>query len=159
MANSPEFPYREPLVDPETGLVSGRILVWLRDLSGTVNANVGVVNIEALSNQNATIGATPLPTDALEPGMYRVSWYQQVTTTAGVSSDLTTSLGWISDGAVQSYTGATMNGNTLSTSQSDSRVVDIDQATPISYSTVYNSNPAGAMHFKLIVTLESLGSQ
>ncbi len=155
------FPSRENIVDGPSNkqspwLMSFRWLQFMRELTKAVNSNVRVISSVALTAQGASIVTTPFDTPALAAGLYRVTWYQRVTSAAGTSSSLTTTLSW-TDGAVAcSFSGAAMTGNTTSTVQSQTFMMNIDQSSPISYATTYASNTAGAMKYSLNLELETV---
>lgn len=108
-----------------------------------------------LTGQTAAIGTTAIPTETLAEGLYRVSWYGQVTTVAGVSSDFQVTITWTRNGVTQTFTGALNNGNVTTTKESSGQLlIHIDAGTPVSYSVAYNSNPAAAMQYELNVSLE-----
>jgi hypothetical protein len=109
-----------------------------------------------LTAQSASIGTTPIPLPSLATGTYRVTTYARITTADAVSSSLTITITW-TDGAIAcSLSGAAMTGNTTSTVQSNTALVQIDAATPISYSVTYASNTPAAMKYKLIVLVEAV---
>lgn len=109
-----------------------------------------------LENQSATIVTTPLTLPAVSEGFYRVNLYQTVTTVAGVSSSLTTTIAWTDGGATKTFATAAMTGNTLATNDSLVRLIHIDNASPITYATVYASNAAAAMRYALGILVEAL---
>lgn len=107
-----------------------------------------------LTNQSASIGTTPIPMTAIQPGLYRVSWYLRVTQAATTSSSIQVTLGW-TDGAINcSRSGAAVTGNTTSTTQSGSEFIRIDGVTPINYSTAYASVGATPMKYRLDLLVE-----
>lgn len=107
-----------------------------------------------LTDQNASIGATPLAQAALPAGLYRVSWYARVTTAAGVSSSLTVTIGWTEGSVALSLSGAALTGNLVTSVQSGMVFLLIDDGSPITYATTYASNAAGAMKYTLVLNLE-----
>lgn len=156
MAEPTRFPANERFLD-QGGLVRVPFLTWFRDLKAQAQAATQAVpsGIVRLTGQHASIVTTPIPTASLTAGLYRVSWYLQVTTPAGVSSDTTLTLTWTRNGVTQTFTGATVNGNTTATHDSEGQLlIRIDGNSPVSYAVAYNSNPAGAMVFELALALE-----
>lgn len=148
----------EPLVDLQTGEVTPRWRIYFRDNDAAVSiAQAVVVAPLSLTTKNSSIGITPLPTGALSPGLYAVTWYAQIVTPAGVSSSLTVAVNWTDHGVAQTYTGAALVGNTSATNQSDGpRLIRIDQGSPISYTVIYASNPAGTMTYDLDLAITAV---
>lgn len=107
-----------------------------------------------LSTQAASIGATSIPTGSLKSGNYRVAYYARITRAATTSSSLIVTLGW-TDGAVAcSFAGAAMTVNSTSTIQSETKFIQIDAASPVTYATTYVSVGATTMQYKLVISLE-----
>jgi hypothetical protein len=129
---------------------------YLLGLQTLVGSAPQILLEHALLDQHATIATTPLTLPALAAGFYRVSLYQTVTTVDAVSSDLTTTIAWTDLGATKTFATATMNGNTLATNDSMVRMIHVDQASPVTYATVYNSNTPNAMRYALGIVVEKL---
>lgn len=155
---SAPFPAGERFVK-EDGTLSKAALLWLADQGaafGTFAAKLGSgVN---LSSQSASIATTAIYSSAIAAGLYRVSYYIQVTRAATTSSDFAFSLAWTNFGVAQSFTGATKNGNTTTTYEIGTLVFRADENTPISYAVTYNSVGATSMQFYLGATLEKLNA-
>lgn len=144
------------IAQPKTGLISDPWAIYFRDQDASIaNAPANVPGGRVtLSGQGAAIGATPIPTGALVAGLYRLTWYLRVTTPAGTSSSLTVAIGWI-DGAVScGFSGPAVTGNTTATVQSQTFMMHVDPATPVSYAVAYASVPAAAMQYALYFVLE-----
>ena len=109
-------------------------------------------------NQHAAIVTTPLTLPAISNGLYRLSVYQQVTTVDGVSSSLTTTLGWTNAGVPQTKSLAPMTGDTLTTEDSLTWTVHADNSSPFTYATAYASNTAGKMGYELNIAIESVAT-
>lgn len=109
----------------------------------------------ALSAQNAAIDITQVTSETLTAGLYRVTYYARITSAAPISSSLTVNIFW-DDGIVtcsKSFT--TITGNTISTTGSESYMVQID-TPPLTFSTTYASNTAGSMQYSLSIVLEAI---
>lgn len=156
MSTRPAAPLRDPLVDPKTGMVTGiRWPTYLRDMRTDLDAApTALIPPVQLTNQGAAISTTAFPTESLAAGIYRVTVYQRITTAAGVSSSLQTTISW-TDGAIAcSVSGAALTGNTTATIGSFTALMHIDGATPISYTTAYASDLPGVMRYRLDLVLE-----
>jgi hypothetical protein len=113
--------------------------------------------VVALTNQHASIGATPLALGTkLAAGLYRVAYVARVTTVDGVSSSLTVTLGWTSGGQALTLVGAAMTGDALTTVQTGSATVEVDANSSITYATTYASNTPDKMRYSLTVAAELL---
>ena len=132
-------------------------LLYVQDaLAARVQQAPAILTSVALTNQSASIGATPIPLRSVSAGLYRVSVYLRITTPAGVSSSVTVSIGWIESGVALSTSFAAVTGNTVTTTQSAMLLVQSDANSPITYAVTYASNPAAAAMFRLSVTCEAL---
>ena len=147
----------EAIAEQKTLTPSFKFLVFMRGIREDLDLAPSGFNPVEHTAQSASIATTSLPTDGdLSAGLYRVTYYARITTAAGVSSSLTVNFGW-TDGAIsQTHSGAAMTGNSNTTWQTDSILIYVDAATPISYSTTYASDAAGAMQYQLFVTLERM---
>ncbi len=153
-----QFPVREPFADPQ-GLVREPWRIWLRNLLVTQQSQpILAAPAVTLTAQSAAIGTTAIPAGTLSAGLYRFSYYATVTTAAGVSSGLIVTASWTDHGIAQSRSSANMTGNTTATQQSEVWPVHLDASSPVSYSTTYASNPAGAMVYSLYVILETISA-
>lgn len=160
--NRPAAPVRDALVDVK-GEYAGKVtsvswLTWLRGLVDGIAAAPEGFEPLVYPNQAAAIVTTAFPTDGdLSAGLYRVGWYGQVITPAGVSSSFQVTLSWTLNGVTQTLTGALMNGNTTTTRECNgAQVIAIDASSPITVAVAYASNPASAMAFNFYAHLERL---
>lgn len=150
-------PYWEVLADKK-GYITPTWLRWfVLTLLGQVNKTAIVIGLVSKTGQTASLPTTGVPLPALSSGLYRVSWYQRVTTPDGVSSSLTTTISWTESGVALSSSGAAMTGDTTTTTQSGSLMIRIDGSTAISYATTYASNTPAKMTYRLDVTVEQMG--
>jgi len=164
MANTKPPPDRDRLTQAETrsegdeerGRITHPWLEWLRDLAGVADKSPQHLFTVSLEDQQASIGATDMSDGSLSAGLYRASYYARISQAATTSSSLTVTLGWTDDGVTPSYSGAAIAGNTTTTVQSGSILIEIDGKTAVNYSTTYASDPAATMQYELSVTLEKL---
>jgi hypothetical protein len=154
MANPP-MPSRDAMIDRE-GIVRRTWQVWFRNLTNTVNDAPSRIQTVSLVNQSASIGATSIPSTTLTAGLYRVTWYLRISTAAGTSSSVTVTLGWTDDTVTMSLSGAAVTGNTTTTSQTQTSLLAVDNASPVTYATVYSSAGAPTMQYALDITLEAV---
>lgn len=156
MANSPPIPSRDPVVDNKTGLITRTWQVYFRNLRTDIDSAPASLHQVALTAQTASIAATAVPSDVLTAGLYRVSWYARITRAATTSSSLTVTIGWTEQGTPLTVSGAAVTGNTTTTVQNATQVLQIDGSTPITYATTYASTGATTMAYELTVLLEQL---
>jgi len=156
------FPSRQAPIDAETQLFTLPLLTWFRNVRQSIDAAPsqvagGKVQFFGASALTAAVGTTAIPTGLLAAGLYRVSWYAQVITPAGVSSDFQITISWTRNGVTQTFVGALKNANTTGTNEPSGPVlIHLDASTPVSYAVAYNSNPAAAMAYELSILLESV---
>lgn len=153
-------PYQSTLVEDQgRGPLRGFFMtaVWvqwfLRSLIARVQTSPQILTVVQLESQNASIGTTSIPTESLAAGEYFVSYYLRVTTVASVNSSIAVTFGWTEDTTSQTFPGAAVTGNLTTSKQSGVFMVDIDQASPITYATTYASTLAGEMKYKLKIAL------
>ena len=154
MANPP-MPARDAMIDEE-GIVRRTWQVWFRNLTNTVNEAPSRIQTVSLVSQSASIGTTSIPSTTLTAGLYRVTWYLRISTAAGTSSSVTLTLGWTDDTVTMSLSGAAVTGNTTTTSQTQTSLLAVDNASPVTYATVYSSAGSPAMQYALDITLEAV---
>jgi hypothetical protein len=137
---------------------------WLQWLQDAVIARIQaapeiLIHNYQLTNQNASLGSTPIPIGNLPAGVYEVECYVRPTTADGVSSSIAVALGWTENALALSRVVATVAGapdSVLVTANGRIRVL-IDAFSPLTYATVYASNTPGQMRYKLQITVKSIG--
>lgn len=140
-------------------VVSRDWLQWLTDLMLIVDITPTRRATVNLTQQTASIAATPLPIASLPPGLWRISVYARILVPATVSSSLEVTIGFTDGGVSQSFTGAAIVGNTTATFQAITLMIRIDSATPITYATTYGSVGGTPMQYRLSVVAEELGAE
>lgn len=149
------LPSREVLAD-QSGLIRPPWMIWFRNLRDDVSAApIRGANPVTVTGKTAAIGTTPIPSDPLSAGLYRVTTFLRVTTAATVSSSVGVVIGFTSGGVACQFTGALLTANLANQPQSLTWLLKIDNASPITYATSYASNVAG-MTYELSVTLETV---
>ena len=141
---------------PRWTLSKDYAISFQQSLVPPVQASGTLLTPITLTGQAASIPLTPMPLPSLAPGPYRVSTYARVTVADAVSSSLTVTLGWTETGLALTHSFAAMTGNTTATVDSQTWLIEIDQASPISYATTYASGTPGAMHYRLTLIVEAL---
>jgi hypothetical protein len=152
-----EVPFRVALISEAGNLLSR---FWVRYLQSVVNiTNNAARKLVAVSKtgQTAAISATALETGTLDPGVYRVGYTARITTAAGTSSSLTTTVTWTDGSVAQTQAGAAMTGNTTATQQNNTMLIHIDKGAAINYATTYATSGAPAMQYSLYVLAEQIG--
>ena len=156
---SPRFPAEEQALD-QRGLFRLPFLTWFRNLRSTLDeapqkVTDGVVDRTGLG---AAISTTAIPTASLDAGLYRVTYAARISQAATTSSSLTVTISWTRSSVAMSFPGAAMTGNATTTFQSETKMIKIDAASPVSYATAYSSTGATAMQYELAVVLERVNT-
>lgn len=131
-------------------------LKWLGELTLQLDEKPARKNHVRLLNQNASLATTPIPLGEIPPGLWRISYHVRVTTPGTVSSSIRVTIGWTDGGIAQSEAGTTLNGNLTTTREGATRIIRVDNASPITYATTYASAGATAMQYALDVVAEAL---
>ena len=134
---------------------------WITPVTNGVDAAPSGFAPVVVTGKNAAIGTTAIPTEVLDAGLYRVTWYARITTaatTGAQTSSLTVTVAWTDLTVSQSFSGAAITGNAVTTNQSETKLLYVDAATPISYSTAYASDTASQMQYRLSVYLERVSA-
>lgn len=149
-------PGNNPMIDRADLTVTRPWYQWLIALIDRVDNGARRVAVERVSAQAASIGTTALPIGLIAGGLYRVSWALRVTQAATSSSSLTVGLSWTDGTIACSLSGAAVTGNTTATTQSGTALIQVDQGTPVSYSTTYASSGATPMQYQVEIVLEQV---
>lgn len=142
--------------DPNEGQVTRVWTDYFTSLQTTVDATVQRVNSVSLDSQGASIAATDMSGGTLSAGLYTLSYYARITRAATTNSSLTVTLDWQDEGTAPTYSGAAMAGNTTTTVQSGTLLIDVDGSSPVRYSTTYASTGATSMQYKLRIVLQKV---
>ncbi len=166
MANLPGPPFQDSLIELDEQSTARRDpfymakswLLWLLDsLLKAVQAAPQILTTVPLQAQHATIGATAIPLGSVTAGLFRVSYYARITSPDGVGSSLTVTLSWTESAVALSLSGAAMTGDTTTTVQSGTVLIQGDAAAAISYATTYASTTPAKMQYRLTVVVERVG--
>lgn len=149
-------PFNSVLMSLKTRLMEFSWVRWLESLVTAVNATGQTLGTETLTAQTASVTTTAFQAPVLVAGLYRVSYYQRVTTAATSSSSLTTTISWTDGGVSCSQSGAAMTGNTTATTQNGTLVISVDAGTSVTYALAYATSGATAMAFSWSGRLEVL---
>lgn len=160
-------PYQQALVVPENPfdpratklpklVIDAEWFRWLGDGFAVVDTTSQRKAKANLSDQHASLGATPFALGTIPAGVYRVSYIARITTPAATSSSLTVTVAWTSGAVTITQSGAAIVGNTTATVQFGTLILRVDAATPITYATTYASDVADEMRYSLDLVLEAL---
>ena len=152
--------YNEPFlwalnrIADKDGKASGVFSRWFDTaFQARVNATPAVADPpEVLDGETASTSGTVGGTQSA--GLYRVSYYAQILTPAGVASGLQLTLTWTHEGVAQTETFTNLTGNLVTTHQSQTYMIEIDPGTTIGYTLTYTSNPAAAMAYYAVLCAE-----
>ncbi len=163
--NAPSPPSNDSLIEldpirPDRRLpfyIAKSWLLWLQDALVTrIEQAPAIRTAVVLTNQSASIGATPMPLSGITAGRWRISWYTRITTVDAVNSSLTVTIGWTESAIALTISGAAITGNLVTSVQSGSVVIESDANAPINYATTAVSNTPGQMHYRLSLVAEAL---
>lgn len=153
------LPFWDALVDKVGNITD----VWTRFFEQVLVPQIrsSTILVDRYSN-----GDTPL-TDALgttiltelipATGLYLVLAAIQIVVAAGVSSSVSLTVTWTSNGIVQQQTFGPITNGTTTDHLGVPYVILADGGTPVSIATTYASNPANAMAYNLAASLNING--
>lgn len=150
--------FRADQKDPQEGRVTDEWANYLTQfVAQTSQAPSRVASVQ-LQSQTASIAGTNLIPGNVQGGLYRLEWFAHITTADGVSSSLTVSASFTSNGNALTISGAAITGNTVTTYQTSGlQLFHSDDLAPIQFSTTYASGGGGpAMAYELYVVLEQI---
>lgn len=156
MASVPPVPIRNVVLDPATGWFHREIVRFLNELRQLLSSAAQQLGIVNLSDQDAAVATTAIPTPTLTEGLYRVSFSARITRAATTSSSVGVTLGWTTNSTSCSQVFAPITGNTLASQTSDDISVSIDSATTITYALSYSSVGATTMRYGFDVWVEQI---
>lgn len=143
--------------DPNMGKMNEVWIPWFNNFTSSIQGIAKqVATPVSLTAQTDSVALTPIPSGTLAQGLYRATFFMKVNVAAGVSSSITVSFAFTRNSQACTFQSSPFAGNTSDTVGTGTAMMYIDQATPISYSTLYASNPANAMEYELSILLESL---
>jgi hypothetical protein len=152
-------PIRDPIAAPDE---QGRLMlprVWIDYFAAVgirIDQQTHTLTVQQFFNLSGNIPPTPLPLEALSAGLYRLTYYTRITVPASVSSSLQIGFGW-TDGAVSCEILADpLTTNTIGTVQSNTLMVQNDQAAPLTYSVIYTTSGGTPMQFTLTIVVEQI---
>ena len=133
-------------------------VVWiLNSLIPRVQTATQVLKTQSLANQSAAIGATPLVgLPVLDAGFYRVGYMVAKTIADGVSSSVTVTLGFTTDGVSRTLSGSALTLDATTAVQSGEILARLDRSTSVTYATAYASNTPAKMRYTLDLAIEAL---
>ena len=128
MSDLAPVPLRVMLTNGKTWLVESLWARWFLSLLERINAVPVIQASVSLTAQGAAVATTDLDA-SIEGGLYRVTYALNVTRAATTSSSFTTTIGWTTNGVSCSSVGAAVTGNTTSTHQGGTVVLNADADT------------------------------
>lgn len=133
-----------PIVGPDGAPTQFYLLRWQDLINSFIQTPTRArISDDALDDALAT--ATIFTTTVA--GDYEVGYYIQKTLPDGVSSSLTVTLGWTSNGTPQTRAFAALTTDTTGANQSDVIPIYADAATDITIAVAYASNTANTMEW------------
>jgi len=153
--NWDRYPDPKGKKDPSEGTLTDEFRDFFNSQSTDLQATPGLQT--APSGSTAQTGNVPL-TDLAGPlagGMYRFTYYTSTLTPAGATQSVVVNLAWTENGLTKGVSFPAMVGNTNITTSSGTYAMNIDSATPISWSTTYIETGAPGS-YDVYVVLEAL---
>lgn len=131
---------------------------WRKFLAqATENSNLApAIATVTIASRTSAILTTPIASEPLSGGLYRVSLFTRIVTPASVNSSATPSITFTDSANVCTFTGTANTGNTVTSVSTNTFLVRVQAGTPISYAVAYASNAAG-MAFDLEIVVEQIG--
>ena len=148
-------PWLSTVVDPSR-ILSGDWtrwvgLLWLRVRAGAVLVGSAV----NLTNQSTSKSTTTAFT-TVQTGLYRISTYLRVTVADGVASSTTLTLTWREGSQTVTKAFTVVNGDTVTTFETQSVLVGADSGTVITYAVAYTSTTPAKMRYRFSLTVEQV---
>ena len=157
MAQFPPVPRWSQVLGDKVKTISKSWDDWFQTIQRTLDQSALVVGQVALDTQSAAIAPTTIAS-SLAAGLYRLSYYAQVTQAASVSSSLTPDFQWTTNGVAQTTASAALTTNTTASHQERSFPIKVDQSSAVTYSVAYASVGAPVMQYSLDIALEAVPS-
>lgn len=151
------IPYETGIIEGKDDPISSIWYLWYAALLSVLASAPSLEGSGSLKTQGASISTTPFPID-IQGGYYRVGVYARITRPATTSSSLIVQLGWTENGQTLLYAFPAMTGNTPITVLIEEKMLKSDQASPITYSTVYASVGGVTMQYSLDILIERVGA-
>lgn len=142
--------------DPLEGLLTEPWVEFLNGLVTTQEAAPARVETVSLVAQSASVAATDMTGGTLSSGLYRITYYAEITQAATTSSSLTVTFDWLSNTGLKSDTFAAITGNTTDTHQPESILIRIDANSPVRYTLTYASVGATPMLYSFYAVIEEV---
>ena len=147
-------PMRVAITNGKTWLVESLWARWLVSVLDRINAMTMIQTQVSTTAETAAITATDMDASIMG-GLYRVSYTLNVTRAATTSSSLTATIGWTCNGVACSQAGAALTGNTTSTQQGGTVVINADANTSVTYAVAYASVGATSAQYAFSLAVES----
>jgi hypothetical protein len=130
---------------------------YFNGLDSQLAQSFSVVESVAVPSASAAIGTTPISNVILSAGLYRVSYYVVETQADNVGSSLQIGIAWTDRGVSRFLNGVALTGNSVNVVQSNTYLLRVDRATPITYGVNYSSTGgAPKMIYSLDISLEQV---
>ena len=155
MSASAPFPLRDAIARKD-GAVTLPWVNWFSALQQDVSEAPFRLTTVSVEGQVASVGVTAFPLGALASGLYRISLLARVTTPATTSSSVSVGIGFTLGGVASLLTTAALVANTAGAVLSDTVLVRVDRATPVTYRTTYASVGATGLVYAVYLTIEQV---
>ena len=149
---------RDPLVDDKRN-ITYRWGIFIDALLQTITQQPTLpTQPTRLTQQAASVGATPLSLGTNNEGLFRVSWFLRIITLGGTTGTAQVVVRSTDGVAACVQSGAVLD-QAVNTVQSGSFLVRRDQGTPITFEVTYTSTGVPDMEFNIDVVVEVVNQQ
>ena len=149
-------PLSDAVVNRAPGVLTVPWQQWMSRMPETFHAIPSVINSVVLNDQEADIAPTDLAETTLTEGIYRVCYFTHIHRPATGSSSLVITIAWTDDDGPHSKVGATINGNSQTTSQDGVIILYSAPGELVTYEVAYNSVGATTMQYIFCAFIEQI---
>jgi len=147
------IPVDVQIVEPQGGTITTFFRLAWEALRSSFQLAPSVAVFSKVA-QTAALPTTTLFT-TLQAGLYRVSWYLRVTGPDGVSSAVQVTIGW-TETLPLTRAGANVTGDTITSLDTGSVLLQVDAPTNLTIATSYASNTPNQMVYEVFASVEQL---
>ncbi len=142
----PPVPRRSQVIETGTkNTISKSWDDWFQAIQRAFDSAALEAGRVSLDTQSASVAPTAVAS-SLAAGLYRLSYYEQITQAAGASSSLQTTFTWTNNAVTQTETTAALTTNTTASHQGAVFPLRVDQSSSVNYAVTYASSGLPVMN-------------